>query len=127
MIKQCLNVEGYWTIVIYYKPDRKDYKYIIKDLTTLGCSTSDINSIKREVFGKYNTGFTTTNLEKRYSIVCINKTDSTEQFINTIVHEAKHIQSSICKYYNVSEHGEKAAYLIGYLIQNMYRVFKELM
>lgn len=28
-------------------------------------------------------------------------------------------------YYNVSEEGEQAAYLIGYIVQRMHRVFKD--
>lgn len=51
---------------------------------------------------------------------------SQEQFLNTIVHEAKHVQSHICKYYEVDEDSEQAAYLIGYTVQNMHKVFKNM-
>lgn len=51
---------------------------------------------------------------------------SQEQFLNTIVHEAKHVQSHICKYYEVDEDSEQAAYLIGYIVQNMHKVFKNM-
>lgn len=44
----------------------------------------------------------------------------------TKVHEAKHVQSHICEYYNVPEDGEQAAYLIGYIVQKMHRVFKNM-
>ena len=40
------------------------------------------------------------------------------------MHEAKHVQSHICKYYGVEEDTEKASYLIGYIIQKMHRVFR---
>lgn len=53
--------------------------------------------------------------------------DSKEQFINTIVHEIKHLQSHICEYYNVSEKGEQAAYLIGYIAMKMFKVFNKLL
>lgn len=53
-------------------------------------------------------------------------TSSQEQFLNTLVHEAKHVQSHICAYYGVPEDGEQAAYLIGYLVQKMHRVFRDL-
>ena len=51
-------------------------------------------------------------------------TTSRKQFINTISHEAKHIQSHICQYYQVSEDSEDAAYLLGYIMMKMYEVFK---
>lgn len=44
--------------------------------------------------------------------------------MNTIVHEAKHVQSHICKYYDVPEDGEQAAYLIGFIVMRMFRMFK---
>ena len=57
-------------------------------------------------------------------IVGISPTTSQEQLLNTIVHEAKHVQSHICKYYDVKEDSEDAAYLIGYLVQQMHKVFR---
>ena len=49
------------------------------------------------------------------------------RFCNTIVHEAKHVQSHICMYYGVDEDTEDAAYLIGYIIMKMYDGFAELL
>lgn len=99
MIRQDISVAGYWKIIMLY----------------------DV------YLGSKNTGFTYTNYDKKRSIVGIAETTSKEQFINTIVHEAKHVQSHICNYYSVSESGEKAAYLIGYIVQKMFRVFKHLL
>jgi hypothetical protein len=41
--------------------------------------------------------------------------------MSTLVHELKHVQSHICEYYNVSESGEEAAYLIGYLTKLIFQ------
>lgn len=98
MIKQIIDVEGYWKIIVVYN-------------APLG--TKDV-------------GFTYTDPDKRTSIVGIANTSSQEEFLNTIVHEAKHVQSHICKYYNVPENGEQAACLIGYIVQKMHRVFKNM-
>lgn len=96
MIRQDIDVEGYWKIIVVYNV----------------------------YLGKKNTGFTYTDFSKRKSIVGISSISSQEQFLNTLVHEAKHVQSHICKYYNVKEDSEEAAYLIGYIIQKMHRVFR---
>lgn len=96
MIRQDIDILGYWTIIIVY----------------------DI------YLGEKNSGFTHTNFNKRLSIVGIGKADSKKQFLNTIVHEAKHIQSHICNYYDVDEDSEDAAYLIGYIVMKMYECFK---
>ena len=92
MIRQDISVNGYWDIIVCY----------------------DV------YLGQDNEGFTHTDFRKKLSIVGIGKVNSKKQLINTIVHEAKHIQSHICKYYNVPEDGEQAAYLIGYIVLKMY-------
>ena len=96
MIRQDIDIDGYWKIVVVYET----------------------------YLGEEDTGFTYTDFNKRKTIVGISKTTSQEQFLNTIVHEAKHVQSHICKYYKVSEDTEQAAYLMGYLIEKMYNKFK---
>lgn len=99
MIRQDIDIEGYWKLIICYNIQ----------------------------LGQLNAGFTHTNFNKKLSIVGIGLATSPKQFMNTIVHEAKHAQSHICKYYNVSEEGEQAAYLIGYIVMHMYKVFKDLL
>lgn len=96
MIRQDINIEGYWRIIVCYDVE----------------------------LGELNGGFTQTDFNKRLSIVGIGKVSSTRQLINTIVHEAKHIQSHICNYYKVPEDGEQAAYLIGYIVMKMFNVFE---
>ena len=96
-MRQDIDLDGYWHIIVLYN-----------------------------VFlGQDNAGFTHTNFNRKLSIVAIGLATSKEQFINTIAHEAKHLQSHICKYYNVDEDGEQAAYLMGYLIERMYNKFKD--
>ncbi len=95
-MRQDIDLNGYWHIIVVYN-----------------------------VFlGQDNAGFTHTDFNKKLSIVAIGLASSREQFINTIAHEAKHLQSHICQYYNVEEDTEQAAYLMGYLIERMYSKFK---
>lgn len=99
MIYQEIDINGYWKIIVVYN-----------------------------VFlGSKDTGFTKTDFSKQLSIVGISDTSSKEQLINTIVHEAKHVQSNICRYYKIPEDSENAAYLIGYIVQKMYDKFKFLL
>lgn len=96
MIRQDIDINGYWSVTVVYDA----------------------------YLGKLNTGFTYTDSNRRRSVIGISKATSHAQLMNTIVHEAKHLQSHICNYYNVDEDSEDAAYLIGYIIQKMYSVFK---
>lgn len=99
MIKQEIDINGYWKITVVY------HAYL----------------------GKPDTGFTYSDLRDKFSIVGISDVTSKSQLINTIVHEAKHVQTAICRYYEVDEDGEDAAYLIGFIVQKMYSVFKDLL
>ena len=93
MTRQDIDVSGYWNITVFYN-----------------VRTPETNQ-----------GFTWTDTNQRRSIVVIGISESLEQFYNTVVHESKHVQSSICKYYDVDEDSEDAAYLIGYIVMNMVR------
>lgn len=92
MTRQDIDVAGYWKITIFYDVDT----------------------------GWLNTGFTHSDTRKRRSVVVIGKSTSKRQFMNTMVHEMKHVQSAICRFYRVPEDGEDAAYLIGWIIQESY-------
>ena len=93
--RQDIDLNGYWKIIVVYNV----------------------------YLGQKNTGFTYTDSNKRKSIVGISETTSQEQFFNTLVHEIKHVQSHICKYYKIQENSEEAAYLIGFIMQKMHRMF----
>lgn len=99
MIRQDIDIAGYWKLTVCYNV----------------------------YLGQLNAGFTHTDFSKRRSIIGIGQADSKRQMLNTISHEAKHAQSHICKYYNVPEDGERAAYLLGYIMMNMYDYFRALL
>ena len=97
MIRQSFSIAGYWDVIVLYFIDMNEY----------------------------DAGFTKTYFNERRSIIGISYPTSQEQLFNTLVHEAKHLQSHICRYYNVPEDGEQAAYLIGYIIQQMHKAFRK--
>ena len=120
MIKSTIDVAGYWSIVLFVDVDYNKYNIIESALTDILAPISVIDEIYYKISYEYDSGVTFTNPDYRTSIVCINKATSREELINTISHEADHIQDDICKYYNVPLDSEQAAYLIGYLVGKMY-------
>lgn len=125
MIRQHIVLgKDQWDIIIYYNIDMRYKQYLSNILYQQGCSNKKINE-SMDILSKYNTGMTYTNIKRRISIVFISKATSNDQFINTIIHEAKHVQTHICDYYDINEDGETAAYLIGYIVQQMYKIFKQ--
>ena len=120
MIKSTIDVAGYWSIVLFVDVDYDDFDIIESALTDILAPISIIDEIYDKISYKLNSGVTFTNSNYRSSVVCINKGSTKEQVINTISHEADHIQAAICDYYNVPLDSEQAAYLIGYLVGKMY-------
>jgi hypothetical protein len=78
------------------------------------------------VLKRKNTGFTFSNSDYKMSIVCIGESTTIGEFVNTAIHEAKHVQSHICAYYGVDEDSEAAAYLIGHLVHRMYKMLEKM-
>lgn len=124
MISQYIQLgDRGWNVLVYYNVKPEDFVEVVDSLEQLDCSKKDIKRALR-VLRRKNTGFTFSNDEYKMSIVCIGQATNIGEFVNTTIHEAKHVQSHICKYYNVKENSEDAAYLIGYIVQKMYKSFK---
>ena len=120
MIKSTIDVAGYWSIVLFVDVDYDNFDIIESSLTNILAPISVIDEMYNKISYKYDSGVTFSNPDYRTSVVCINKATSREELINTISHEADHIQNDICKYYDVPLDSEQAAYLIGYLVGKMY-------
>lgn len=117
MIRQVINIKHYWKVIVYYNID---YDFF---------NTSPVERISKEVLNnlRYNKAkaVTISNIEKRESIVLINKHKTRSDYINSIVHEAEHVKQAILDYYNIEDIGENPAYLIGYLMSEMYKVYNK--
>ena len=120
MIKSTIDVAGYWSIVLFVDVDYDNFDIIESALTNILAPISVIDEMYDKISYKYDSGVTFSNPDYRTSVVCINKATSREELINTISHEADHVQDDICKYYDVPLDSEQAAYLIGYLVGKMY-------
>lgn len=114
-----------WNVLVYYGVNKEDFIEVEDALKQLGCSSRDVRK-SLKVLTRENTGFTFSNSDYKMSIVCIGPSSDVSQFVNTAIHEAKHVQSHICSYYDIPEDSEDAAYLIGYLVQRMYKMFSKI-
>ena len=127
MIKQYIELgNNGWHIYVYYNVNATNITEVIRSLRLLHCQERYIAKSTRVMSTGINTGMTYTNTKEKISLVCIGEADSDEQFVNTVIHEAKHVQSHICDYYGISEGSEKAAYLMGYIAQRMYRMLQRI-
>lgn len=128
MIKQNIYLKEYkWYVTVFYNTSIDNLNDIINKLKEMDISKNDLYLAYENIIdNKINTGFIYTNFKKRETLITIGKANSKEEFINTVVHEANHLQSHIATYYDIDEKGEEVSYLIGDIVKRMYSIFKKI-
>lgn len=128
MIKQSFNIDKYgWQVIVLYEVDDSDTSDVISMLKLFGADTNVIRvACDNIINNKFNNGFTYSDLNKHKTVIVIGKATSKEELINTIVHEANHLQSHIATRFNLDEKGEEVCYLIGGIVKTMFRVFSKI-
>ena len=120
MIKQIINVDNHWTVIVYYEIAKQNVSEVMETLSRFNCPKNDKRSAYDVLYYEKDSGITYTNSSYKTTIIGISLATSGEELFNTIVHEIKHAQSHICKFFNVAENEEDAAYLCGYLAKYMF-------
>lgn len=123
MVTQYINLKKYnWGILVYYGTSEEDVDDVYNALVALGCPDEEAYRATKTVTQKLNTGLTFTNTDLRMSLICVSDATTADEFVNTAVHEANHVQSHVCEYYGIYDDEEPASYLIGYIVQHMYKM-----
>lgn len=122
MIRQVINVNGYWKVIVYYNIDYNLFDYIAKELhNKLSLSKDKINNIKRNLYNSAK-AVTISSIDDKISVVLFNKHKDKYDYINSIVHEAEHVKQHMLNYYDVDDFGEPPAYTVGYLVMMMMKI-----
>ena len=120
MIKHYVDIDGKWAVILAYDIGRDDLDEVSAWLDALGANEREIARARRVAMAT-NSGFTFSDPTLRMSVVCVSQATSPDQWWDTMVHELKHVQSHVCQHYHVAEDSEDAAYLIGYLMRQIWR------
>ena len=126
MIKQIFEVEHYWEVIVYYDVNFDLFKDIILEMRRMGATADSIYEVYDMLVRNKAKAATYSNLEKHVSLVLFNSHESQEDYLNSIVHEAEHVKQAMLQAYQVEDKGEPPAYTIGYLVGQMYQVFKDI-
>lgn len=119
MIRQVINVDNYWKIIVYYNIDYNLFNYIARDLKY------EVSSPVEKIYDiHYNLlhnakAVTVSSIKNRTSVVAFNKHKNDYDYINSIVHEAEHVKQAMLRAYNVDDKGEPPAYTIGFIVMKM--------
>jgi len=121
---QYLQLFNYsWRLIVFYNIHPRDLEEVIVTLWKYGCPNKDLRTVAL-VLQNPDKGFTYTHPTNMFSIMGIGWATSEQEYINTLVHEIKHLQSDICNYYSWSHKGEQASIVAGDIAGTMYQGFK---
>ena len=123
MIKQVIDVEGYWEVIVFWNIDYDLFYIIAHELRKVGLSHVAIERVKKMMVEEAK-AVTCSSEEMHVSIVAFNPHSSKADYINSMVHEAEHVKQSMLKTYSVNDEGEPPAYTVGYLVMKMWEVFR---
>lgn len=126
MIAQDFFLDKYdWHVRVYYAVSSYWTERIVSDLELIGCRGNNLRrsyeSLKR---GDLNTGMTYSNLRKGETVMVISLTSSPKEFLNSWMHEMRHLSRHIEQAYGIDPYGEEAAYLAGIIGQKMFGTAK---
>ena len=121
MIKQIINIDNYWEVIVYYDIDYNFFNDIDKELNYLNAPVEEIDKIYYNM--KYKSkAFTYSNLKYRVSIVGFNKHFDKYDYVNSIIHEAEHVKQHMLRAYKILDEGEPPAYTVGYVATKMLQL-----
>ncbi len=121
MIKQLIDIDGYWEVIVYYNVDYNFFSDIAFELKAIGSPVERIDDVYYNL--KYEAkAVTCSNIRKHISIVLFNYHKSRYDYVNSIVHEAEHIKQCMLKAYDVADEGESPAYTVGYIAMRMLMI-----
>ena len=123
MIKQIINIETYWKIIVYYNVNYNLFYIIIDDINSNGTPVEEIGIIKHKLLFGDAKAVTINCIKQNISFVLFIKHKTIEDYISSIVHEAEHVKDAILYKFRVKNIGEPPAYTIGYIVKQMYKVF----
>ena len=129
MIRQELFLEPYdWHVRLYYAVDAYYIDEIVNGLVDIGCKGDFLErALQNMASRKLNNGITYSNLKKRESVVVIALTSSASQFLNSLVHEVRHLANNICEASDIDLRGEESCYVSGDIVQEIYPFVRALL
>ena len=124
MIKHIFKLKRYnWTVIASYGVIEQDYEEIHNILHYVQCPKSQLNEAMLNIRdGMLDNGFTYTNYKYNISVVIVGYGSNDNEFMNTLVHEARHVEQYISNKYDIDTEDEERYYLIGKLVKTMYRI-----
>ena len=126
MVRQHFYVKHYWEVIVYYDLNFDLFNSVEEELLDIDFPLTKIDEIYYWLWSGYAKAITCSNIEYHKSIILLPPHTSPQDYLDSIVHEAEHVKQAMLEAYKIEDRGEPPAYTIGYLINRMYPIFKNL-
>ena len=114
-----------WSIRCYFDTTSEDAEEILDELWYLGCDVLTYRKAERNLLsGKKDTGLCYSNYARRETIFVISQTSSALEFINSWVHEMRHLIAHVTDVCKFKPLGENIAYFSGEVARQMFPKIK---
>lgn len=126
MIRQTFNLPKYdWQVCVYYAVTGYNIGEIMNSLIRIDCTGDDLDSAHASLSsGKMDTGLTFSNERKGKTVIVIQMTSSTKEFLKSLRHEVGHLSTHISEAYGIDPYGEEIQYIGDAIIDEMWDVAK---
>lgn len=125
MIRYSFNVRNYWKVIVFYDLDYNFFDVICRELISANFGMGFVKELYYGMFIEKSKAVTCSNTRNHVSIVIFNPHKRTDDYINSLVHEAEHMKQAMLFAYKIKDAGEPPAYTIGYLAMMLYRGFRK--
>lgn len=123
MVKQVIDVDGKWKVIVFFDVDFGRIRPIFDALINIGFPVKEAMTVVRQLKSGKAKGVTCSNGGYHSSVVLFGKHKSEEDYISSLVHEAEHVKQAMLDAYFIEDSGEAPAYTIGYLVMRMWEGF----
>ena len=126
MIHRVLGI-GRWTVDFLFAVRHYDVEGVLACLMDARAPETVLDQAEELMLScDYNCGFTYSDQRRRRAVVLIGPTTSGGEFLDTLVHEIRHLADSIAKSLDVPLDSERPAYISGDAARALAEVICEL-
>lgn len=129
MIRAKITLPKYrWKVHVYIAVSEYYTDEILTKMEGLNASESNIaDAYDNLTSGQLNNGLTYTNSEKRETIWVVALTSSAREFMDSFVHEIRHLEQHIANECGLDQDSEEVCYLCGDIAYRLFPYCKKLL
>ena len=118
---------GRWVVDFLFAKEGYDIEGVLACLYDAGASNSVLEQAEDLMLScKYNCGFTYSDQRRRRAVVLIGPASSGEEFLDTVVHETRHLADAIAEGLGIYLNSEHPAYISGDTARSLAGIICEL-